>query len=874
VQIARHILSAILRFAAWLALAFLGFWLALLINDAVFRLLLFPALGWPVSNLRLSAFRVMVWNGAPETAPLAAGLRFGFPALGMIGFLAAVLRWGMRAERDWARVLIHFAAIWLLLDVAGQLSFLPMMGRGWLNELLRSFAPVLAQSALGRWAVVAALGAACLAAAVALCSRLIRGWLPQAGASVIELQAGFLALTLSVAVLHWSSVAARFRGFSSRVSWLVALPFASFLAAAVAGLFRAARRRPGLPEPGREPKPLQPLTAAVCAALGILLYQGLTQASQMEAAALEARLARVQNGNVEVRFHPEEFAPAAAEEFAAGRAPILLRQAEKLRALGLLPGNFSGEDLRARYVLLKQFSEKGALAGDDRAFTVRGGTIYVLRAEPFPQLAPAAEAAVVLPRAWGRSSSETLAEWAAVWLAGEWEGRGVEEWAARIAAESGAYGLETLLKPAEEFFVSPYVRTPLGAAFLGYVARRKGNAAVRALYDRAPGNLSLAEAGRLLGETPEQLARGWMEYQNALPASREAADAHRSAPAAGDSLPFLRGMTFSHEGFGGRRGGGYAGPAAEEQLALLRAMGANAIAVVPFGFLSDARDLTISAAFTDETDEEMTQALHVARRLGLKVMLKPQLWVGGGAFTGTIHFEDARDRAQWMRSYREFALHYARLAELRGFDLYSIGNELGGLTRHEAEWRALIADVRRVYRGPLTYAANWGEEFERLRFWDALDFIGLNNYYPLGATQASRAEEMQPAARALAAELADMHRRWRRPILFTEVGYPSVRGGSREPWVQDRARGIDLEEQAAAYEAVLRTFPQHDWFRGMFWWKWPSSGRGGGPADPTFTPLRKPAEKVLRAWYIRLQQEETARRTAPAPAASPASSPR
>ena len=65
-------------------------------------------------------------------------------------------------------------------------------------------------------------------------------------------------------------------------------------------------------------------------------------------------------------------------------------------------------------------------------------------------------------------------------------------------------------------------------------------------------------------------------------------------------------------------------------------------------------------------------------------------------------------------------------------------------------------------------------------------------------------------------------------------------------------RGVSLEEQAAAYEAIFRAFSGRPWFRGMFWWKWPSSGRGGGPHDASYAPLRKPAEEVLRTWFTPL----------------------
>jgi hypothetical protein len=273
---------------------------------------------------------------------------------------------------------------------------------------------------------------------------------------------------------------------------------------------------------------------------------------------------------------------------------------------------------------------------------------------------------------------------------------------------------------------------------------------------------------------------------------------------------------------------------------------------VPYGFVRGPHEQTLFYTSTDETDEQLTHALRVAHSLGMKVMLKPQLWVTRGEFTGTIRFDDPRVRAAWMRNYREFILHYARLAELEQFDLLSIGTELEGLTAYPDDWRRLIAEVRRVYRGPLTYAANWGHEFETISFWDALDYTGVNNYYPLASKPSARVEELLPGAERLAEWFGALSRKWHKPIVFTEVGYPSVRGGASEPWIESADLGVSVEEQAAAYEASFRAFAGRQWLRGMFWWKWPSSGRGGGPRDASYTPLGKPAEEVLRAWFTRL----------------------
>jgi hypothetical protein len=211
-----------------------------------------------------------------------------------------------------------------------------------------------------------------------------------------------------------------------------------------------------------------------------------------------------------------------------------------------------------------------------------------------------------------------------------------------------------------------------------------------------------------------------------------------------------------------------------------------------------------------------------------------------------------------MQSYRRFALHYARLAELEGFDVLCLGTELGGLTQHNAEWRALIRAVREVYHGPITYAAHWDRECTAIGFWDALDYIGVNAYAPLLSAGETFADTvaMRRRTTAFTGTLEGLARRWRRPVLFTEIGYASVRNCAVEPWSESGP--VDVAAQAAAYHSALAAYTRAPWLCGMFWWKWHSNGGGGGELDASFTPMGKPAADTLRTWFTRMASRVTA----------------
>ncbi|HWM91281.1 MAG TPA: hypothetical protein VN493_10980 [Thermoanaerobaculia bacterium] len=311
------------------------------------------------------------------------------------------------------------------------------------------------------------------------------------------------------------------------------------------------------------------------------------------------------------------------------------------------------------------------------------------------------------------------------------------------------------------------------------------------------------------------------------------------------SLPsFQRGMTLAHEGF--RTNEGYGSEAAFKQLVRLKELGANSVTLVPYGFTRAPEETEVRWRGSDETDDRVASTIREARRLGLATVLKPQLW-SRGRWTGDIAFTDDDAFRLWMGSYRQFILHYARLAELEQADLLVVGTELGGLTLpREADWRALIREVRQAYSGPLTYAANWGQEFETLGFWDELDFLGVNFYYPLAAPgELPRAGS--PRLKELERMLEGMSRRHRKPVLFTEVGYAASEAAAVEPWKEENAP-LDPEMQARCYEVIFQSFYQKPWLAGLHWWKWPSPGRGSAE-DPSFSPLGKPALTVLERWY-------------------------
>lgn len=305
------------------------------------------------------------------------------------------------------------------------------------------------------------------------------------------------------------------------------------------------------------------------------------------------------------------------------------------------------------------------------------------------------------------------------------------------------------------------------------------------------------------------------------------------APSSGDSY-FYRGVNFTAE-----RRAGYASESAREIAGLFPDYGINAIALVPYGFNRlGSTEVRFGGSRIWETDQSIKAIGALAHRLGMKVMLKPQIWVPR-SFPGHVDFDSEEEREEWFANYIRFVEHYARLATAIHADIFCVGVEFSKLVRYEENWRALIARTRELYDGPLVYAANWGEEFETLAFWDALDYIGLNQYYPL-PDDLSTGHVVE--------KVEAVHRRFRRPVIFTEAGFASLENPHREPW-DETPRALSPEDQARAYEAVFQAFYHQPWLHGVFWWKIGTNGFGG-LEDGSHTPWRKPAMEVMARWYF------------------------
>ena len=283
----------------------------------------------------------------------------------------------------------------------------------------------------------------------------------------------------------------------------------------------------------------------------------------------------------------------------------------------------------------------------------------------------------------------------------------------------------------------------------------------------------------------------------------------------------------------------------------VKAIHANHAAVMPFGFVKDVNDPKIifntERQWFGERRDGAKQYIEMLHKNGISVMLKPQLWISRGIFTGTLKMDTEEQWKQLEASYRDFILTYADLAAETHVEMLCLGTELEQFVQNRPKfWDRLISEIREMYSGKLTYASNW-DEFERVPFWSQLDFVGIDAYFPLSEAKTPTVEELVLGWQPWKEKIAALSSKTKKPILFTEFGYRSMDYTAKKPWLVDRSdEKPNMESQVNAKKAIFQTFWEEDWFSGGYVWKWfIDHERSGGEQDNRFTPQNKPSLKII-----------------------------
>ncbi len=288
----------------------------------------------------------------------------------------------------------------------------------------------------------------------------------------------------------------------------------------------------------------------------------------------------------------------------------------------------------------------------------------------------------------------------------------------------------------------------------------------------------------------------------------------------------------------------------------ITAMKANWVSVIPFAFMpsKSSSGLVFDSKWqwAGERVVGATASIRLMHEKGVKVMLKPQIWVGHGVFTGEIRMDNEKEWLKFEKEYEEFIMTFAKLAEQEKVEMLCLGTEMNHFTVDRADfWKQLIKDVREVYSGQLTYAENW-DAYEKVTFWDQLDFIGIDAYFPVANGDDPGLDELMTGWRDLEKKIAAFSDTWKKKILFTEYGYRSISDCAATPWDYKSSSKNSEQAQWNALEALYQTIWDKAYLAGGFLWKWyPDHSSAGGSKNNMFTVQNKKAEELVRTVYSR-----------------------
>lgn len=274
-------------------------------------------------------------------------------------------------------------------------------------------------------------------------------------------------------------------------------------------------------------------------------------------------------------------------------------------------------------------------------------------------------------------------------------------------------------------------------------------------------------------------------------------------------------------------------------------------------------DLTSNKINVDvNQDEIIINLIKKIHESGRKVALMPHLFIDMDKFWGA-KIKPANEK-EWFNSYQQAIVHYAVLAQSQKVELFSVGNEMISLWDRNEDWQKIIESVRNVYSGKVTCKMNswWQVEyFDKvldMKWMSDLDYIGIAPYFDLTNKKDPTLEELKKGwsdsrhGFDVVEELESICQKFQKDMIFLEMGYRSIDGTNIEPWNGEQIvpRGsstlskADQQEQAIATQALFDVFFNKPWFKGVFWYFWPTSIIVD-PNDTSWSIPDKLVEKVI-----------------------------
>ena len=249
-------------------------------------------------------------------------------------------------------------------------------------------------------------------------------------------------------------------------------------------------------------------------------------------------------------------------------------------------------------------------------------------------------------------------------------------------------------------------------------------------------------------------------------------------------------------------------------------------------YQSSLTSTTVTQGPSTPSVSSFTDGLHFAHALGLHIFVTPLLGVGGPQpWAGAIQFSTSAQEQQWFASYWQAIKPYALASAQAGVEQFALGTEYQWLQAHapDALWNGLIAELRSVFPGTLTYDMNWTSMQLPVPSWmnnPDLKMIGVSAYFPL----VDISERVDPQLifnlweKKVKHKLDTFATRLGEPIFISEIGYRNSSDALYRTYDPNSSAPPDPQEQAAAYDAALANMIHDQHILGSFFWGWDDAG--------------------------------------------------
>ncbi|MGF1574048.1 MAG: hypothetical protein ACFCU1_13370 [Sumerlaeia bacterium] len=286
----------------------------------------------------------------------------------------------------------------------------------------------------------------------------------------------------------------------------------------------------------------------------------------------------------------------------------------------------------------------------------------------------------------------------------------------------------------------------------------------------------------------------------------------------------------------------------QNEIAEIAATGANSLNI-SFSLLQENAESTLMAKRKGRSPSDLAirRTIQQAKAQKLTVFVLPLVLLADpreGDWRGNLQ---PTNRDDWFANYGFWIKHYAKMCEEEGVDWFGVGSEFASLENETEQWKNIIQETRNIYSGKLLYSCNWDHLHGPEAWWNELDAVGLSSYYELtkdfNAPQAELNESWLTWKEFILNWKAESGVRV--PLVFTEVGYPSIDGGAVYPWNYTLENPADWEEQEMAYRAFIQTWDAEPDVLGVYFYKWKSFS----DESVSYSPKGKPAEALIRGWF-------------------------